>query len=880
MNRLPFLPLILLASLLIPILDSRADEKSDEAASKGRELFENQILPILKKSCYECHAKDAAEISGGLELDSPIGMLRGGESGAILIPHDPQKSLMMRMLRHESGVSSMPPDGKLTNEQLAAFTEWVKLGAPDSRQATGKTAREERFEAALKHWAFQPPKASAPPEVKQKEWPRGPIDQFVLARMEQQGLTPVADANRRTLIRRAYFDLIGLPPAPADVEALLADDSPNAYEALIDRLLASPQFGERWGRHWLDRVRYAESSGLEFNFTYPHAWPYRDYVIDSVNQDKPYDLFLKEQIAGDLLPKSESDSPEVVEARLIAPSILSFGVKRHTGGATFQLDIVDDQIDTVFRTTQGLTVNCARCHDHKFDPIPTRDYYALAGIFLSTEPLYGTIKQKYSNYPTELLPIGSDAAAMHAKVVEHQKLVDQTDKDLTAKKEELTKATEAQKVAAEKKAEAEKLVMAQTAELVDGPKPEATSALEEAGTALKTAEDQLAELKGAVTALETKVADLKKEAPPKPKYAMSARDRAKPADTTIAIRGSPSQRGEKVPRGFLSAVKVSDQKPIDGTRSGRLELAEWITSPENPLTARVQMNRIWQHLFGRGLVATTDNFGVLGKEPTHPELLDHLALQFMEQGWSVKKAIKSIMLSRTYQLSNERHDSGMKIDPNGLYLWRASPRRLEAETIRDSLLAVSGQLDLTRPVGSTVTALGDQLAREIPLDKIQPPSNHRSVYLPIVRDYVPEIFDLFDFPSPSLVSGHRSVTNVPSQALYLRNSQFVSDQARHAARRLIAVSEVTTDADRADLATQWALARHLTEEQKLNAVQLVESVRQKKASEVKLAEAKAGDAKPAEAKPAEDDIQVSAWAAWFQVMFSTAEFRYLVDIPG
>lgn len=865
MNRIPFSIAVLFAFLWAPIIapcaESKAgDSKQDETATAGRTLFEKQILPVLVKTCYECHAKGADSISGGLELDSPIGMLHGGESGAAIIPHDPEKSLLIRVLRQENGVSAMPPDGKLTEEQIAAFVEWIRLGAPDTRETTGRTAREERFEEARQHWSLQRPRAGEPPAVKQADWPRGTIDRFVLARLEQSGLAPVADANRRTLIRRVYFDLIGLPPTPAEVEQFLADQSPSALENVIDRLLGSPQFGERWGRHWLDGVRYAESSGLEFNFTYPHAWPYRDYVIDSLNQDKPYDVFLKEQIAGDLMPRSDQDSPEVVEARLIAPSILSFGVKRHTGGGVkFQMDVVDDQIDTVFRSMQALTVNCARCHDHKFDPIPTKDYYALAGIFLSTEPLYGTIKQKYSNVPTELLPIGPNAAALHAKAEEHAKIVEKADQELTTKREELTKAAAAEKAATAKKAEADKLVQTQTAQLVDGPQPEATAALNEAVDALKTAADQAAALKGEVTALETKIAELKKNAPPRPQYAMSARDRAKPDDTTIAIRGEAGQRGERVPRGFLSAIAVSQKPEIDKQHSGRLELAEWIASRENPLTARVQVNRIWHHLFGRGLVATTDNFGRLGKEPTHPELLDHLALQFMEQKWSVKEAIRTIMLSRTYQLSSVRDDAGMKIDPNNLYLWRATPRRLEAEAIRDSILAVSGQLDADRPVGSTVTPLGDQLVRGIPTEKIQPPSNHRSVYLPVVRDYVPEIFDLFDFPSPSLVTGNRGVTNVPSQALYLRNSEFVADQSRHAARRLLAVKEAATDEQRADLAAQWTFARHLTDEQRTGAVQLVKKIEQ--------------------SKPDDEQTKIDAWAAWFQTLFSTAEFRYLVDTP-
>lgn len=860
MTRTPHFTVIVLAFLMTPVVAQGTEPTSDEKQTKGRELFEKQVLPVLVKNCYECHAKDAEDISGGLELDSPVGMLRGGESGAVIVAHDPDKSLLMRMLRHEAKVSAMPPDGKLSDEELKAFAEWIRLGAPDTRVATGKTAREERFEEAKQHWSLQLPKAVEPPAVKQGDWPRGNIDKFILARMEKEGLSPVGDANRRTLIRRVYFDLIGIPPTLSEVDQFLADESPSALETVIDRLLASPQFGERWGRHWLDNVRYAESSGMEFNFTYPHAWPYRDYVIDAVNQDKPYDLFLKEQIAGDLLPRGENESPEAIEARLIAPSMLAIGVKRHTGGAAFQLDVVDDQLDTIFRSMQGLTVNCARCHDHKFDPIPTKDYYALAGILLSTEPLYGTIKQTYSNVPTDLLPIGPGAAEKHAKAEEHKKVVDATEKELTDKKAEQTKATEAEKAATTKKTEAEKLVQTQTMEMVDGPKPEATAALEEATSALKTATEQLGKLTEEVKGLETKVADLKKAAPPRPAYAMSARDRAKPDDTTIAIRGNPGQRGERVPRGFLSAVSSVEAKPIDKTRSGRLELAEWIANPKNPLTARVQVNRIWHHLFGRGLVATTDNFGVLGKEPTHPELLDHLALQFMENGWSVKKAIRTIMLSRTYQLSSARHEAGMKADPNNLYLWRATPRRLEAESIRDAILAVSGQLDASRPVGSTVTALGDKLVRDIPLEKILPPSNHRSVYLPVVREYVPEIFDLFDFPSPALVSGARGVTNVPAQALYLRNSDFVTEQARHAARRLIAVTDVKSDEDRADLAAQWALARHLTPEQRAAAVQLVEKIRQ--------------------TKPGDEETNVNAWAAWFRTLFATAEFRYLVDVPA
>ena len=359
-----------------------AEPKAEHSSARAKELFENQIEPVLVKHCYECHSKASDDLAGGLELDSPSGLARGGDSGPIVTPHDVDKSPLIRMLRREEGVSEMPPDQPLSNDVILAFEEWIRLGAPDSRKDSGPTLNERRLEAAQRHWSFQPPQSIAPPAVEQTDWPRDEIDHFVLARMEEEGLKPVSDANRQTLVRRVYFDLVGLPPSPQQIDAFVNDNSTDALAKLIDQLLDSPQFGERWGRHWLDVVRFAESSGMEFNFTYPHAWPYRDYVIDSLNQDKPYDVFLREQIAGDLLPTSENDSPETIEARRIATSLLAFGPKRHnSSGVEYQMDIVDDQIDTVFRATLAMTVACARCHDHKFDPVPTKGLLRLGGNF-------------------------------------------------------------------------------------------------------------------------------------------------------------------------------------------------------------------------------------------------------------------------------------------------------------------------------------------------------------------------------------------------------------------------------------------------------------------------------------------------------------------
>ncbi len=456
---------------------------------------------------------------------------------------------------------------------------------------------------------------------------------------------------------------------------------------------------------------------------------------------------------------------------------------------------------------------CAKCHDHKFAPIPTQDYSELAGIFLSTEPLYGTIQQKYSNNPTDLLPIGPNGASLHAAFAAHEKKIVTAEKPWKAKQEELKKAEEAEKGLTGKSDTNEKKKAAQD----------------------QIAKLKIAKLKEELAPLQTAVEELKKGRPPQPPYAMSARDRAKPADTKIAIRGDYRKPGNSVPRGFLTALEIPDTPAIDPQHSGRLELARWLTSNHNPLTARVIVNRIWYHLLGRGLVESVDNFGLMGKEPSHPELLDSLAVQFMHEGWSVKQMIRAIVLSRTYQLSCQVDEANMQLDPDNRQLWRSTPRRLSVEAIRDAILAVSGQLDLDPPKSSSVTDLGDQMVRGVALEKLQPANNHRSIYLPVVRDYLPDLFDRFDFPSPSLVSGHRGATNVPAQALYLRNSPFVTEQALHAARRLLASGGETEDKSgaestvnraavneaRIDKVMRWVLARPATDLERQAALALI-----------------------------------------------------------
>ncbi len=870
--------------------ESEGSDPAAPADSRGLELFESTILPALEEHCYACHSRDAETIEAGLELDSPAGLRLGGDSGPMLTAHDADHSRLLLMLRHHPDESAMPPDEPLPDELVAAFEEWIRLGAPDSREDSGPTAKEERLEASRQHWAFVGPQAAEPPSVQQADWPRDSvIDPFVLAQLEAAGIQPTRDSSRTALIRRLYFDLLGLPPTPKDIDEFLADESPQAVESLVDRLLASPQFGERWGRHWLDVVRFAESSGMEFNFTYPHAWPFRDYVIDSFNQDKPYDEFLREQIAGDLLPAVDGESAADAEARRIAVGVLAFGPKRHnSSGTQFQMDMADDQIDMVFKATQAMTVSCARCHDHKFDPIPTQDYYALAGIFLSTEPLFGTIKQKYSNTPTDLLPIGEDAQARHDAAEAHQQAIAQSEEELKKKEEELKAAAEAEEKAKQQKSDADQLLAAVT----DRQQATATAETTESSAADQAAADKAtaaeavlteavelsASLKSEVESLKGQLEELKKNQPERPRYAMTARDRAEPADTKLAIRGDFRSRGDVVPRGFLSAVNVPDTSAVNPDCSGRLELAHWIASPQNPLTARVMVNRIWHHLFGRGLVSTVDNFGTIGKSPTHPELLDALALRFVDSGWSVKTIVREIVLSRTWQLSTQPTEAGLAADPDNRLLWRATPRRLEAEAIRDAVLTVSGQLDLTRPTGSTVTGLGDKLVRGIATEKLQPPSVHRSVYLPVVRDYLPELFDLFDFPSPSLVSGRRAITNVPSQALYLRNSKFIAEQASHAASRLLA-TDAASDDDRIDLSMRQALGRYPSEAERTAIRQLIADVRQQaQQAAADAAEDAAEDAENDSAAESQPTADATAWSAWYLALFSTAEFRCLVDV--
>ena len=583
-------------------------------------FFEKKIRPVLIESCYECHSADSKKIKGGLQLDTRDGFRKGGDSGPSIQPGNPARSPLMIALNSKNKDLAMPPKGKLPDSVIADFETWVKMGAPDPRE--GKAVAIKKYEVDIEKgrqfWAFVAPKKRADPVVKNDAWVASPIDAFILAELEKKGLTPVGDADKRTLIRRIHLDLTGLPPTSDEVEAFVADNKPDAFEKVVDKLLASPKFGERWGRHWLDVARYAESSGRAVNMNYPHAWRYRDYVIDAFNKDKPYDQFVKEQIAGDLMGGPDSKTKA---ERMVATGFLAIGAKtlNENNGTQFELDVADEQIDVTTQAFLGITAACARCHDHKFDPIPTKDYYALAGIFRSTETCYGTIRFIQSNRPSPTLALPKDCGLP---------------------------AGTTEKLSADEKARIEKQIEDLNKQIADATDPIRTIFPRGQVSLLRSRLDSF-DTDGNPKLLATGVRDKSagKGGPGGfgPKGGFGATNTI--ADSPIYDRGEPGKASTtRVPRGTLQVMSTTPLKIKNGT-SGRLELAEWIASKDNALTARVMANRVWLHLFGTGIVSTSDNFGAAGMAPSHPELLDHLALTFVDHNWSVKKLIKTIVLS-------------------------------------------------------------------------------------------------------------------------------------------------------------------------------------------------------------------------------------------
>jgi uncharacterized protein DUF1549/uncharacterized protein DUF1553/cytochrome c len=762
------------------------------ASAEQLAYFEKNVRPIFVNNCYNCHS-DAFKEAGGLRVDVGISIFAGGNSGPAIIPGHPEKSLLIERVKETDEKKRMPQERKeaLPAAEIAILEHWIQDGAawPDETEKLPRTpARIAANYLKLKKswWSWQPLTVPAVPAVQNVAWSSAPIDRFVLAKLEAKKLTPVKDADPRTLIRRVSYDLTGLPPTPVEVQAFVKDHSPQAYARLVDRLLASPRYGERWGRHWLDVARYAESSGPSRNMPYPNAWRYRDYVIDAFNRDVPYNRFLQEQIAGDLLPAATSAERDRL---MIATGFLALGPKdvNQRFKARFKMDNVDDQIDTVTRSTLALTVTCARCHDHKFDPIPTTDYYALASIFTSTVDAAG---------------LGSRMGGASLQYYE-PKLLDY-----------LSESANAPRVPQEQvsKLKAEADAAKKALDDFDEKYQEELKANPNGPTMGDEHKKQRAELARNSIHLseELKLTNDLGELG----YGIHGARDGEIIDTTVRIRGVEERHGPVAPRGFLSLVNLENTPKIPPDHSGRLELAQWITDPENPLTARVYANRVWQHLFGAGVVTTVDNFGSMGDQPANPQLLDYLAQDLIHNGWSTKKLVREIVMTRAYRLGSEAPVGYREIDPADRLIWRHAPRRLEAEEIRDSVLQSAGTLNLDVPHGSPAMALRMIEIRDDgpvvhSILKAADRSPYRSIYLPQLRGEVPRPLAAFDPVTQTLVTGRREETTVPTQALFWLNSPFVREQSLILANTLISEQHVD-DAKRIRIAFERVVGREPT----------------------------------------------------------------------
>jgi hypothetical protein len=802
--------------------------------------FEKKIRPVLAARCYACHSTSAPSPQGGLLLDSAQGIKKGGNSGAAVQPGDPEHSLLLRALRHTDKNLKMPPGAPLPAEIIAEFELWIKAGAslPVDQQPAARKA------ATL--WSLQKPQMSPLPRVRGEQWVRNDIDRFILKRLEDKDLTPAPEADKRTLIRRAYFDLTGLPPTAEETEQFVKDSSPGSYEKLIDRLLASPRYGERWGRHWLDVARYSDSVNDSVNAgqRYPWSYTYRDWVIRSLNEDLPYDQFLLYQLAADRLPKAD-------RRHLAALGFLSLGREFPKSYP----ETVDDRIDAVTRGMLGLTVACARCHDHKYDPIPTKDYYSLYSVFSNLRqpedlPLLGkpdALSGKQSVYQKRLDHIRKDYQAYrtrrNAEMVAFFK-TQTADYLIAARDAEGRTSPEVEEIVRERQLNQHVLArwrkflreskdsgepvfrLWHAAAALQDPQFDArwpevragvkgnpridtagVSTLRDLASAYAAAlakhdrtqsfqepeaEQLRAVLHGPASPVDVPLDEFEliytegdsnntrsirvryntmlaqaayDGAPPR---AMSVEDVPEPVPAHVFIRGNANNPGALARPHFLSCLGEAEDKFWDG--SGRLEFAPAVINPDNPLTARVAVNRVWMHHFGFGLVRTPSDFGIRGDRPTHPELLDYLALRFIENGWSLKKLHRLLMTSAAYRQSVADNEAARKIDPENQLLWRMNRRRLEIESVRDSILAAAGRLDLT--TGGVPFAL-----------TAQPAVGRRSVYGFIERGRVPVLLSAFDFASPDQHAPLRYVTTVPQQALFFLNSPFVVEQARHIAAR-------------------------------------------------------------------------------------------------
>jgi hypothetical protein len=901
----------------------------------GVQFFEAKIRPVLIKHCYECHSADSKSLKGGLLVDTADGLKKGGDSGPSVYPGKPEDSVLLQAIQYEN--YEMPPSGKLPDDVIKDFERWISMGAPDPRtEAGGRPAAKAGIDidAGKAFWAFQPVEPHVTPPVKDEAWPRTWIDRYVLSQLEAKGLKPQPPADRATLLRRISYDLVGLPPTEEALSSLLENDDPQALEAYVDDLMRSPQFGEHWGRHWLDVARYADSNGGDFNATFHDAWRYRNYIIDAYNADRPFHELIVEQIAGDLLPASNDADRE---RQLVATGFLMLGAKMlsERDKEKLRMDVVDEQVSSVGGAFLGMTLGCARCHDHKFDPIPTRDYYALAGIFRSTQVLDGEIQKYVSNWVKQPLPIDPQHAVA---LKEHQ----EKSKDLTARikaaEEEVKKQKASDSLSSsldqgivvdneeaevvgqwkasvlskqfvgkgyihdDKQDKGQKQVtfrknlpadgeyevriaypgsngratnvpvtivhaagettvsvdQSQVAPLEKLLKPigrfefnadkQAEVTISNAGTEgyvivdavqfvpvkdldavakKKPSDDPKAvelarQAQKELDRLKQEQKDLTAAAPKLAPVAFAVNDAPQKGDCNICIRGETNMLGPKVPRGFLQVAMFDEPPAIAPDESGRLALARWVADSRNPLTARVYVNRVWHYLMGAGLVRSVDNFGMLGERPTHPELLDQLAVEFVAHNWSTKQLVRRIVLSQVYQLSSGYDETSWNADPENKLLWRANRKRVPAEAIRDSMLAAGDALD-ARPTASPVAGLGTLVTVNRPDDAgySQKEANVRTVYAPVIRTELPSLLRVFDFADPDFVTGQRSETNVPAQALWMLNGEFVVAQSSRVVDRALKV-ELSTVGERVEQLYRLTLGRPPTPQEAMIAQKYVD----------------------------------------------------------
>ncbi|XZE32623.1 PSD1 and planctomycete cytochrome C domain-containing protein [Pirellulaceae bacterium SH501] len=791
----------------LEIWNGEYDGLEESPSEEGLAFFEKRIRPLLVEKCYECHSSESEELGGNLLVDSRSTLRRGGSLGPAVVPRDEKKSLLLRAVHYEDDLQ-MPPDEPLSKEQIADLEHWIRIGAPDPRITVTKHAGKKiDLDSARQFWSLRPLRKPTPPSVQHSDWPFNDIDRFILKDLEDRDLSPAPLADKRTLIRRATFDLTGLPPTQAEVDAFLSDSSDDAMARLVDRLLESPQYGVRWGRHWLDVVRYSDTAGDNSDFPIPQMAKYRDWVIDAINRDLPFDEFVRDQIAGDLRDsKDESER----QARIIATGYLANSRRFGSRVDDYPWHLtIEDTIDNLGRAFLGITINCARCHDHKFDPITSQDYYGLYGIFASTQYPWPGIEldQKQRDF-IPLLPAAEVTMALQKQKERDHELTKLNDRVKILKKE-LDKAPEQEKEKAE-------------------------SAYREAEKDAKAFADQSQPFETA--------------------YAVT--DKEIPQDAAIQFKGEPTKQGDMVRRRFPAVLGGGDL-PIDCTESGRRELAEWILSDQNPITARVIANRVWQYHFGRGIVPTPNDFGKQGKPPTHPELLDYLASRLKEHRWSLKKLHREIMLSRIYQTSSFRDAKAIAIDPANDWLAGFRRQRLDAESIRDTLLFLGGNLKLDPAPPHPFPAPSTWKYTQHNPFKAVYDSEHRSVYLMTQRIQRHPFLATFDGADPSTSTGARSSTTTPIQALTLLNDPLIHEQAERIANRVL--DHASDQHDRLQFTYHLMLGRPATNEELTASRQLLTSV-------AKYAN---------ETRSTEDEAEREAWQSFVRAMIRLNEFIYI-----